>query len=210
MLLDELIGNLKVHKMVMEKDSELIKGKKEKVKSIALKARVKSSDDESSSDSDDEEYALAVRDFKKFFRRRGKFVRQPKEDKKSFQKDREDKKGKGERKCFRCGDTSHLIRECPKPPKNKSQSAFVSGAWSDSENDDDEQKNDEIALMAQDSDEVHYDSSCSSIDDDTLQNEYNKLCELSLKIINKNKFLKTKRKFLENEVYELREKAKRL
>lgn len=64
--------------------------------------------------------------------------------------------------------------------------------------------------MAQDSNEVHSDSSCSSIDDDTLQNEYNKLCELSLKIINKNKFLRTKKKFLENEVYELKEKAKRL
>ena len=78
MSLDELIGNLKVHEMVMEKDSEL-------VKSIALKARVQSSDDEeSTSDSDDEEYAIAVRDFKKFFRRRGKFVRQPKDDKKTF------------------------------------------------------------------------------------------------------------------------------
>lgn len=210
MSLEELIGNLKVHEMVMEKDSEIVR-KKEKVNSIALKARVQSSDnEESSSDSDDEEYAIAVRDFKKFFRRRGKFVRQPKDDKKAFQKDLDDKKGKVERKCFRCGDTSHLIGECPKPPKSKSQKAFVSGAWSDSEDDDEEPKNDDIALMAHDSNEVHSDSSCSSIDDDTLQKEYNKLCELSLKIINKNKFLKTKKEFLENEVYELKEKAKKL
>ena len=97
MSLDELIGNLKVHEMVMEKDSEIVKGNKEKVKSIALKARVQSSDDdEYSSDSDDEEYAMAVRDFKKFFRRRGKFVRQPKDEKKTFRKDRDDKKGKVE------------------------------------------------------------------------------------------------------------------
>ena len=211
MSLDELIGNLKVHEMVMEKDSEIVKGNKEKVKSIALKARVQSSDDdESSSDSDDEEYAMAVRDFKKFFRRRGKFVRQPKEEKKTFRKERDDKKGKFERKCFRCGETSHLIGECPKPPKGKSQQAFVSGAWSDYEEDDDESKNDDIALMAHNSNEVHSDSSYSSIDDDTLQNQYNKLCELSFKIINKNKFLKTKKEFLENEVYELKEKAKRL
>ena len=193
MSLDELIGNLKVHEMVMEKDSEIVKGKKEKGKSIALKARVESSDDETFSDSDDEEYALAVRDFKKFFRRRGKFVRQPKEDKKPFRKDRDDKKGRSERKCFRCGDTSHLIGECAKPPKNKTQSAFVSGAWSDSEDDEEELKNDEIALMAQESNEVHSDSSCSSLDDDTLQKEYNKLCELSLKIISKNKFFKNKK-----------------
>ena len=32
----------------MEKDSEIVRGKKEKVKSIALKARVQSSDDEES------------------------------------------------------------------------------------------------------------------------------------------------------------------
>nr|GEY82408.1 UBN2 domain-containing protein [Tanacetum cinerariifolium] len=37
--LDELIGNLKVHEVVMEKDSEIYKGKKERIKSIALKAK---------------------------------------------------------------------------------------------------------------------------------------------------------------------------
>ncbi|GJZ80182.1 hypothetical protein Tco_0645019 [Tanacetum coccineum] len=41
-----------------------------------------------------EEYAMAVRDFKKFFRRRGKFVRQPHDDKKNFRKIKEDKKEK--------------------------------------------------------------------------------------------------------------------
>ncbi|GJV20660.1 hypothetical protein Tco_1369680 [Tanacetum coccineum] len=65
--LDELIGNLKVHEVVMEKDSEIYRGKKERVKSIALKAKKESSDDETStSESDDEEYAMAVRNFKKF------------------------------------------------------------------------------------------------------------------------------------------------
>ncbi|GJS19536.1 hypothetical protein Tco_0448168 [Tanacetum coccineum] len=83
--LDELIGNLKVHEVVMEKDSEIYRGKKERVKSIALKAKKESSDDETlTSGSDDEEYAMAVRNFKKFFRRKGKFVRQPREEKKSF------------------------------------------------------------------------------------------------------------------------------
>nr|GEV39375.1 retrovirus-related Pol polyprotein from transposon TNT 1-94 [Tanacetum cinerariifolium] len=37
--LDELIGNLKVYKVVHEKDSEISKSKKEKYKSLALKAR---------------------------------------------------------------------------------------------------------------------------------------------------------------------------
>ncbi|GJX52298.1 hypothetical protein Tco_0280667 [Tanacetum coccineum] len=73
--LDELVGNLKVYEVVLEKDLESAKNKKEKYKSLALKARqVLSDEDASSSDSNDEEYAMAVRDFKKFFRRRGKFV----------------------------------------------------------------------------------------------------------------------------------------
>nr|GEW25188.1 protein zinc/cadmium/lead-transporting P-type ATPase [Tanacetum cinerariifolium] len=115
--LDELIGNLKVHEVVMEKDFEIYKGEKERVKYIALKAKKESSDDETStSGSDDEEYAMAVRNFKKFFRREGKFVRQPREEKKSFQQ-RDEKKGKSDQKCFRCGDPNHLIGDCPKPPR---------------------------------------------------------------------------------------------
>ncbi|GJV16382.1 retrovirus-related pol polyprotein from transposon TNT 1-94 [Tanacetum coccineum] len=56
----------------LEKDLKIAKNKKEKYKSLALKARkVLSDDDASSSDNNDEEYAMAVRDFKKFFRRRG-------------------------------------------------------------------------------------------------------------------------------------------
>ncbi|GJX94359.1 hypothetical protein Tco_0348945 [Tanacetum coccineum] len=96
--LDELIGNLKVYKVVLEKDSEISKVKKEKYKSLALKERKLSSDEEiSCSESDDEEYAMAVIDFKKFFRRRGKFVRQPHDDKKNFRKIKEDKKEKKDR-----------------------------------------------------------------------------------------------------------------
>ncbi|GKB99450.1 putative reverse transcriptase domain-containing protein [Tanacetum coccineum] len=87
LLLNELIVNLKVYEVVLEKDLETPKNKKEKYKSLALKAKKVSSDEEaSSSDSEDEEYVMAVRDFKKFFRRTGKFIRQPHDDKKAFQK----------------------------------------------------------------------------------------------------------------------------
>ncbi|GJS36280.1 zf-CCHC domain-containing protein [Tanacetum coccineum] len=111
--LDELIGNLKVYEVVFEKDLEVSKNKNEKYKSLALKSRqVLSEDDASSSDSNDEEYAMAVRDFKKFFRRRGKFVRQPYDDKKNFRKAKEDKKEKEDRRCFKCGDPNHFISDC--------------------------------------------------------------------------------------------------
>ncbi|GKB46979.1 hypothetical protein Tco_0897732 [Tanacetum coccineum] len=117
--LDELIGNLKVYEMIIKKDSEIVKAKVER-KSLALKAKKESSDEEcSTSGSEDEEYAMAVRDFKKFFKRRGRFVRQPRNDKKTFQRSRDDKKGKSERKCFRCGDPKSLIGECPKPPERQ-------------------------------------------------------------------------------------------
>ncbi|GJT26172.1 hypothetical protein Tco_0906447 [Tanacetum coccineum] len=67
--LDELIGNLKVHEVVMEKDSEIYRGKKERIKSIALKAKKESSDDETlTSGSDDEEYAMAGDRDRKSFR----------------------------------------------------------------------------------------------------------------------------------------------
>ncbi|GJW71281.1 hypothetical protein Tco_0128198, partial [Tanacetum coccineum] len=42
--LDEVIGNLKVHKMIIKKDSEIVKAKVER-KSLALKARKESSDE---------------------------------------------------------------------------------------------------------------------------------------------------------------------
>ncbi|GKF25934.1 zf-CCHC domain-containing protein [Tanacetum coccineum] len=146
--LDELIGNLKVHEVVMEKDSEIYRGKKERVKSIALKAKKEFSDDETStSGSDDEEYVMAIRNFKKFFRRKGKFVRQPREEKKSLRQ-RDEKKGKSDRKCFRCGDPNHFIADCPKPSRNKDQKAFSGGSWSDSENDAEDKTNDETCLMA--------------------------------------------------------------
>ncbi|GJR31222.1 hypothetical protein Tco_1107454 [Tanacetum coccineum] len=71
--LDELIGNLKVHEMIIKKDFEIVKAKGER-KFQALKAKKESSDDLTSG-SEDEEYAMAVRDFKKFFKRKGRFVR---------------------------------------------------------------------------------------------------------------------------------------
>nr|GFD09397.1 transposase, Ptta/En/Spm, transposase, Tnp1/En/Spm-like protein [Tanacetum cinerariifolium] len=92
--LDELIGNLKVHEMIIKKYSEIVKAKVKR-KSLALKAKKESSDKEcSTSGSEDEEYAITVRDFKKFFKRRGRFVRQPRNDKKTFQRSRDDKNSK--------------------------------------------------------------------------------------------------------------------
>nr|GEU69591.1 alpha/beta hydrolases superfamily protein [Tanacetum cinerariifolium] len=122
--------------------------------SYEVSAKKESCDEEcSTSGSKDEEYAMVVRDFKKFFKRIGRFVRQPRNDKKTFQRSRDDKNGKSDRKCFRCGDPNHLIGECPKPPKDKNQRAFIGGSWSDSGEEDDEKVNNETCLVAQASSE---------------------------------------------------------
>ncbi|GJW48645.1 zf-CCHC domain-containing protein [Tanacetum coccineum] len=169
--LDELIGNLKVYEMIIKKDSEIVKAKGER-RSLTLKAKKESSDEECSTfGSEDEEYAMTVRDFKKFFKRRGSFVRQPQNDKKTFQRSRDDKKGKSDRKCFRCGYPNHLIGECPKPPKDKNQRAFVGGSWSDIGEQDDEKAKHETCLVAQASDEL------LKIDNEKLKEEALKLTQ---------------------------------
>ncbi|GKD47116.1 hypothetical protein Tco_1271761 [Tanacetum coccineum] len=153
--LDELIRNLKVHEMIIKKDFEIVKAKGER-KSLTLNAKKESSYEEClASKSEDGEYAMAVRDFKKFFKRKCRF--------------------------------------------------------SDSGEEDDEKAKDETCLVAQASNEVCSDSSYfsnenSSIDDLALDNEYDKLCKMSLKIITKNKRLKAVRNSLENELSKLKEK----
>ncbi|GKD45479.1 hypothetical protein Tco_1270124 [Tanacetum coccineum] len=213
--LDELIGNLKVHEMIIKKDFKIIKAKVER-KSLTLKAKKESSDEECSTfGSEDEEYAMAVRDFKRFFKRRGRFVRQPRNDKKTFQRSRDDKNGKSDRKLFRCDDPNHLIEERPKPPKDKNQRAFVKGSWSDSGEEDDEKDKNKTCLVAHASSDVYSESSYfsdenSSIDDLALDNKYDKLCKMSLKITTKNKMLKATQNSLENELKEFKDKLSTL
>ncbi|GJV26043.1 retrovirus-related pol polyprotein from transposon TNT 1-94 [Tanacetum coccineum] len=115
--------------MIIKKDYKIVKAKGER-KSLALKAKKESSDEECSTfGSEDEEYATSVRDFKKFFKRRGRFVRQPRNNKKTFQSSRDDK-------------------------NDKNQRAFVGGSWSDSGEEDDEKVKDETCLVAQASSEL--------------------------------------------------------
>nr|GEU59663.1 zf-CCHC domain-containing protein/DUF4219 domain-containing protein/UBN2 domain-containing protein [Tanacetum cinerariifolium] len=69
--LDELIGNLKVHEVIIKKDFEIVKGKREQMRSLSLKAKKESSDEESlTSESKDEECTTMVRVCKTYFRRR--------------------------------------------------------------------------------------------------------------------------------------------
>nr|GEU59752.1 hypothetical protein [Tanacetum cinerariifolium] len=106
LLLDELIGNLKVYEMVLDNDGVAFKITKEKFKSLALNA-------------------------------------------KGTREQTRDNKG-------------HFASECKKSKENK---AFVKGAWSDSE-DDDEPQDDAICVMAIDSQEVCL--KCDLLSDDWI------------------------------------------
>ncbi|GJT37194.1 hypothetical protein Tco_0937059 [Tanacetum coccineum] len=179
--LDELIGNMKVYEVIIKNDSEMVKGKRELNRSLALKAKKESSDENSStSDSEDEEYAMAVRDIKNFFKRRGRFVRQPHDERKVSQRNKYDKNGKGERKCFKCGHSNYIIGECPKLSRSYNQRDFVGGSWSDSDKDEEKKTKDEKCLMAKASNEVlsetkFFSDGQSSLDEKDLDNEYNRL-----------------------------------
>nr|GEW76805.1 zf-CCHC domain-containing protein/DUF4219 domain-containing protein/UBN2 domain-containing protein [Tanacetum cinerariifolium] len=151
--LSELIRNLKVYEMVLDDDDGVAsKTTKEKVKSLALKAKVtreQTSDDSDSQggiDEDiDEEEAEAFNLLAMNFRKGGRFRReyQFSNGGNQFGKDR-----------------GHFASEYRKPKENK---AFSGGAWSDSE-DGDEPLNNATCLMAIDSQEVVSKPSISSYD----------------------------------------------
>nr|GEY90866.1 alpha/beta hydrolases superfamily protein [Tanacetum cinerariifolium] len=142
--LDDLIGNLKVYEVIIKKDSKMVKDKREQSRSLTLKAKKESSNEDSSTfNSEDEEYVMAIKEFKKFFKRRERFARQPRDERKSFQRRRDDKNGNSKRKCIRCGDPKHLIRECLMLLRSKNQRAFVGGTWSDNYKDEEEKTNKE-------------------------------------------------------------------
>ncbi|GJR92136.1 hypothetical protein Tco_0264310 [Tanacetum coccineum] len=109
---------------IIKKDSEIVKAKVER-KSLALKAKKESSDEEcSTSGSEDEEYAMAVRDFKKFFKRRVNHA---------------------EIQII-------LLENVQKPTEDNNQRALVEVfffSWSDSGEEDDEKIQDETCLVAQ-------------------------------------------------------------
>ncbi|GJV99653.1 hypothetical protein Tco_1554905, partial [Tanacetum coccineum] len=119
--LEELIGNHKVYEMALRNDGVISKSTKEKVKSLALKAkvtRVQTSNDSvcqdgSDEDKDEEEdFNLIMKNLWKLF-----------------------KKGNSK---------NHFVDDCP---KEKMKKAFVGGAWSNSE-DDDQMEKDATCLMA--------------------------------------------------------------
>ncbi|GJY36256.1 retrovirus-related pol polyprotein from transposon TNT 1-94 [Tanacetum coccineum] len=169
--LDELIGNLKVHEMIIKKDSEIVKAKGER-RSLALKAKKESSDEEYPNHLIGE-CPKPPRDKNQRAFVGGSWRDSGEEDDEKIQDvtclvDQAPNKVCSESSYFsdenssiddlpldnECGDPNHLIGECPKPPRDKNQKAFVGGSWSDSGEEDDEKIQDETCLVAQAPNEI--------------------------------------------------------
>ncbi|GJV69746.1 zf-CCHC domain-containing protein [Tanacetum coccineum] len=138
---------------------------------------------------------MAVKRTYQIFKRQEDSRKIPHDDRKSFQRNKDDKNSKSERKCFKCGDPNHLIGECPKLSRNYSQRAFVGGSWSGSDEDKEDKTKDKKFLMAKASNEVlskteFFSDDESSLDEKDLDSEYNRLCNIpSITIIEVARFL---------------------
>ncbi|GJT90622.1 DUF4219 domain-containing protein [Tanacetum coccineum] len=118
---DELIDNLKVYEMVLENDGLACKTTQEKVKSLALKAKVtreqSSNDSESQGGSDededeDEEFNLMSRNFLKFFwkvNRFGKWANRLGRDCGNGFENKGGGSSRQKRECYNCGEEGHFI-----------------------------------------------------------------------------------------------------
>ncbi|GKA45974.1 kinase-like domain, phloem protein 2-like protein [Tanacetum coccineum] len=169
-----------------------------------LKLKSQTSDDIDSQDGSDkdineeesEAFNLLARNFRKFNRKGG-----------------ESSKPKGA--CYNCGIEGHFTSKCRKPKENK---AFIGGAWSDSE-DDDEQLNDITCLMAIDSQEVVSKPSSSNIDLNIidLQKENEELLKFKKdfaktfeKLLNEKRSLEKENSKLSSKINDLQMEVKKL
>ncbi|GJX06918.1 zf-CCHC domain-containing protein [Tanacetum coccineum] len=178
--LDELIGNLKVHEMIIKKDSEIVKAKIDR-KSLALKAKKESSEEECSTfESEDEEYVMA----------------NGKSDRKCF-------------RCGDLNHLIGECPK-PSKDKNQRAFVRGSWSDSGEEDDEKINNETCLVAQASSevcSESSYFHDENSSIDDLVLHNEYDKLCKMSLKIITKNKRLKATRDRLEKKISILKEKV---
>nr|GEV02522.1 putative reverse transcriptase domain-containing protein [Tanacetum cinerariifolium] len=121
--LDELIRNLKVYQIVLDNDGVASKAIKEKVKSLALKAKV--------TRKQTSEIVIVKMEGNRFGRG-NRFSNGANRFGKGRSNNFEDKGGESLKKkgaCYNCEIEGHFASECRKPKENKD---FMGGAWNDS------------------------------------------------------------------------------
>ncbi|GJW44253.1 putative reverse transcriptase domain-containing protein [Tanacetum coccineum] len=208
--LDELIGNLKVYEMILASDGVASKPIKEKFMPIALKANVtrgqtsndnvcqdRSDEDE---DEEEEEFNSIVRNLWKLFKKGNRFERENRFGNSGDKFDRGRggrSKGVGssrrERRCYGCGSKNHFVDDCLRAKVKK---AFIGGAWSDSD-DGDQIEKDATCLMAIGSQKVNLNPSHFDNNVNELQNNYTELVKINFEITKTNESLLKENSILE-------------
>ncbi|GKA55381.1 putative nuclease HARBI1 isoform X1 [Tanacetum coccineum] len=141
-------------------DGIISKSTKEKVKSLALKAKVtrgQTSNDSICQDGSDvdedkeEEFNSIVKNLWKLVKKGNRFEREnrfvnggDRFDRGHGNRSEGVRSSRGKRNCYGCGSKNHFVDDCPKA---KIKKAFVGGAWSDSE-DGDQMEKDATCRMA--------------------------------------------------------------
>nr|GEZ69016.1 zf-CCHC domain-containing protein/DUF4219 domain-containing protein/UBN2 domain-containing protein [Tanacetum cinerariifolium] len=184
--LDELIGNLKVHVMIIKKNSKIVKDKGER-KSLALKAKKKSSGEECSTSG-----------------------RTTKSSKEAETTRKEKVIG-----CVLDAVTQIILLENVqnhRMTRTKEHLSEVLGEIAVRKMIKRSMTKHVLWLehLVRYVQNPYFSDENSSIDDFILDSEYDKLCKMSLKIITKKKRLKAVRNSLENKIQELKEKLSKL
>ncbi|XP_028105171.1 uncharacterized protein LOC114304192 [Camellia sinensis] len=152
--LDELMGSLLTHEIIMQEGQE--EEDKNKKKGIAFKYTIKSQEEEKDASEEDEEMAFITKRFKRFVKKKQgvrKFFR--KDFNKDFQKEESHKKS--EVICYECNKPGHYKSECPELKKQFKK----------------DKKKAMIAARGEDSDD-------SNSETDICKSEVTKLCLMAL------------------------------
>nr|GEX05928.1 hypothetical protein [Tanacetum cinerariifolium] len=160
----------------MKKDSKIYKGKKERVKSISLKDKKESSDDKTLTfRSDDEEYAMVVRNFKNSLKGRVDLLDNHEWIRSDYVKRMIRKARMIENALDTVIRVISLVNVQSLHTTRKKE--FVWGSWSDSGNEAEDNINEETCLLAQSSNEVTLESSHFS---DNASSLMTIICKLSI------------------------------
>jgi hypothetical protein len=140
--LEELMGSLMTHEIILKENEEESKKKK----NIAFKSSTKEEGDDSDDEGDDEDLAFITRKLKRMIRRNQGFKRNSRKEYKG-QSSKQEKK-KDQIICYECKRPGHVKMDCPSfKNQEKKSKAMKATNWDDSEVSSSEEEDCEVANM---------------------------------------------------------------